>query len=93
MAIQSDKMRNFIKIAEKTELLEEVEILPDVPIVLENDNKPIIEDLHQVVFKLSSYRELNENQNYALGIEEGLSLAAEMINRIIEKYEQVDSDE
>ena len=46
----------------------------------------LMEDLGDVIFKLKSYRELDGSQDYALGVEEGLQLAADMLARLLEAH-------
>lgn len=46
----------------------------------------LMEDLGDVIFKLKSYRELDGSQDYALGVEEGLQLAADMLARLVEAH-------
>ena len=90
MARHLDEMQSYIKIAESIGLPDDVVLSDDLqpPEELIDPYSNLVEDLHDIVFKLKSYREINEDQNYALGIEEGLSLAAEMISRLLEKQNQ-----
>jgi hypothetical protein len=91
MARHLDEMQSYIRIAEGIEPTEEEIVVPDdlnLPAI--DQYGRLLEDVKAIVFKLKSYRELNEDQNYALGIEEGLSLAAEMLIRLIEKQYQAD---
>ncbi len=90
MAKHLDEMQSYIRIAEGVKPIEAITV-PDEPILPGIDlYAKLLEDLKDTVFKLKSYRELNEDQNYALGIEEGLSLAAEMLIRLIERQDQAD---
>lgn len=58
-------------------------ISADLPL---NQVNVLMEDLGDVIFKLKSYRELDGSQDYALGVEEGLQLAADMLARLIEAH-------
>lgn len=46
----------------------------------------LMEDLGDMIFKLQSYRETGGSEDYALGVEEGLQLAAGMLVRLIESH-------
>lgn len=46
----------------------------------------LLEDLGDVIFKLKSYRETGSSEEYSLGVEEGLQLAADMLTRLIESH-------
>jgi hypothetical protein len=95
MAKHLDEMQSYIRIAENIATTED-EVLSDNPMPVPEEQADdlalLLEDLDNMVFRLKSYRELNENQNYALGIEEGLCLAAEMLLRIMEKYRRANVD-
>jgi hypothetical protein len=95
MAKHLDEMQSYIRIAENITSTEDEVLSGDLTPVVESQADQImylLEDLDNMIFRLKSYRELNENQNYALGIEEGLNLAAEMLARVTEKYRQADVD-
>lgn len=90
MAQYLDEMQDYIRIAGKTVASTGEH---DSPVLQEsatadqmNPTAILCEELSDVVFKLRSYRELSEDQNYALGVEEGLELAAEMISRLLERH-------
>ena len=90
MAKHLDEMQSYIKIAGSCGFQEDEFLSEDIvasPFQTISDNTLIIDELNSLVFKLKSYRELNENQNYALGVEEGFNLAAEMLERVVEKYQ------
>jgi hypothetical protein len=98
MARHLDEMQSYIQIASGAGLLEaEEEIAPEpqprTEAVANTATAKLLESLGDVVFKLRSYTELNEDQSYALGVEEGLSLAAEILDRVIDKYRLADENE
>jgi len=50
----------------------------------------IFEDLHDVVFKLRSYTESEENNDLGFGVELGMQRAAEMIENVMRRYQPED---
>lgn len=46
----------------------------------------LLNELTDLQFRFQSFQELNEDQQYALGVEQGLNKAAEMLGRLLEKY-------
>lgn len=85
-----DEMRDYILIASKPLASDESQSDINPPQLLEENtavnNSFITEELNDLVFKLRSYREISHDQRYAVGVEEGLSLAAEMLTRFIERH-------
>jgi len=57
---------------------------------------PIIEELREVIFKLRSHTENGEgydgeSDEKALGVEEGMMRAADMIENLLRRYEHIDT--
>jgi hypothetical protein len=78
------KMRGLIKLVEYTdysepEFIEEFEETPS------QDNSALIEKLNDLVFKLRSHYE-TEDSDKSLGIELGMSMAAEMLEHVINNF-------
>lgn len=46
----------------------------------------LLEDINDMIFKLRSYGEPDSNLDYARGVEEGLALAANMLERLLERH-------
>lgn len=46
----------------------------------------IVEDVGDTIFKLRSYSESEGSPEYARGVEEGLALAASILERILERH-------
>lgn len=88
MTRQPDDIGRYIRLTESSlvskedadNLFEGIEV-PDlgVPDVL-------LEDVSDMIFKLRSYTESDGSAEYARGIEEGLALAANMLERLLERH-------
>ena len=88
MANHLDEMQKYIRLTETSIYSKQEDILEksiDEDLNM-NEVEPLFEELGNIAFKLSSYIELSENQDYARGKEEGLALAADIINRFIDRY-------
>lgn len=82
-----DEMHRFIRIAESKELpgfeeLEESITLESAP----SQEEILFENLTDMVSKFQNYRETDGSDDYMLGVEEGLALAASMLTRLVESY-------
>ncbi len=65
----------------------EVDLSEDYDFFCNNLNSsPILSDLEDLKFRLSSYSETDGTDEYKLGVEQGLNLAAELLEKIIAKY-------
>ena len=85
---QPDDIRRYIRLTETTALFSEDEdmILESIQ-VPDLDGSPILlEDINDMIFKLRSYSEPDSDLNYARGVEEGLALAADMLERLLERH-------
>lgn len=81
-------MHQYIRLVETNPVQDEDDrlvesISADLPL---NEVNVLMEDLGDVIFKLKSYRELDGSEDYALGVEEGLQLAADMLARLLESH-------
>lgn len=86
-----DDMRHYISLSEAsvTPIMEESvqdEFLEEI--VESETPNPILEDINNILFKLQSYRLQEGSEDYADGVEEGLTLAANMLMRLIERHEK-----
>jgi hypothetical protein len=87
MADHLKEMQKYIQLSETKVHLSEDALFESIDEDLNSDvAEPLFEELSDIAFKLRSYTELSENQDYARGKEEGLSLAADMINRFIDRF-------
>jgi hypothetical protein len=87
MADHLKEMQRYIQLSETNVRLSEDLLFDSIDEDLNSDvSEPLFEELGNIAFKLRSYTELSENQDYARGKEEGLSLAADMINRFIDRF-------
>lgn len=83
-----DEMRLFMKVSHEKRLLQEYYI-PDVIAVAELDYKQIlIDELNLIMSKMKCYTENTGTSEYAMGVEVGLSMAAEMIENLINKINE-----
>jgi len=85
MTRQPDDIRRYIRLTESSlvqleEDLDHIEVPDDHPVDL------MLEDINDIVFKFRSYSEADSNADYARGIEEGLALAANMLERLLERH-------
>jgi hypothetical protein len=90
MALYLNEMQNFIKLASNSnfssEVKEEEVITESVQPLIPTYSKVLVEDIKDAVFRMQSFREDSVDQNYALGVENGLALAADMITKVIERF-------
>ena len=88
MTRQPDDIRRYIRLTESSlvseadadSLYEGIEI-PDL-----DTTDTLLEDVSDMIFKLRSYSESDSSPEYARGIEEGLALAANMLERLLERH-------
>ena len=86
MSQPADDMKRFLDVysnvfAPKSVQLEPVEFEDPQQQTVQID----LEDIQDLMFKLRNYRETSLRKDYALGVEQGLNLAADMLERLIEK--------
>jgi hypothetical protein len=83
-----DDIRRYIRLTENTAVSPEDEdvILESIQVPGLDDSTPLLEDVSDMIFKLRSYSEPDETLDYARGVEEGLALAANMLERLLERH-------
>jgi hypothetical protein len=88
ISMTHDDMSHYIRLVENTARDEDAILVEDISedLRLDLDSGMLMEDLGDVMFKMQSYRENRGSQEYALGVEEGLLLASDMLQRIIERH-------
>jgi hypothetical protein len=83
------EMRDYMRLAESmyedTTPVAPVEP-PPIVVVQEDRAEELLQELADLQFKLESYTELNEDQQYAMGVEQGYVRAADMLGRLLQKY-------
>ena len=84
---QPDDIIRYIRLTENAALSVEDDSIFEGIVVPDIDTSTyLIEDVNDMIFKLRSYSEQDSNLDYARGVEEGLALAANMLDRLIERY-------
>lgn len=84
-----DDIGRYIRLTENTamSLVDEDMILEESIRVPGVDVPPLLlEDVNDMIFKLRSYSEPDGDLSYARGVEEGLALAANMLERLLERH-------
>lgn len=81
-------IHRYRNLFEEGQSLDDDIIVESISVDLQNEDQISLlkEDLGDVIFKLKSYRETSNSEEYALGVEEGLQLAADMLSRLLEAY-------
>ena len=85
---QPDDIRRYIRLTEATAMFSEDEdmILESIQVPDLDGSPVLLEDIKDMIFKLRSYSEPDGDLNYARGVEEGLALAADMLERLLERH-------
>lgn len=87
MDSQPDDIRRYFRLTESTTVSLEDDMILETIEVPDLDESPyLLEDVNDMIFKLRSYSEPDGNLDYARGVEEGLALAADMLERLLERY-------
>ena len=90
---QPDDIGRYIRLTESSTMSETDEVLSEGILVTEIDpSEFLLEDVNDMIFKLRSYSEPDGNLDYARGVEEGLALAANMMERLIERYSGISKE-
>ena len=90
---QPDDIGRYIRLTESSTMSETDEVLSEGILVTEIDpSEFLLEDVNDMIFKLRSYSESDGNLDYARGVEEGLALAANMMERLIERYSGISKE-
>jgi hypothetical protein len=83
-----DDIRRYIRLTENSAMsvdddstIMEAIYVPDM-----DGSSLLLDDINDMIFKLRSYGEPDGNLDYARGVEEGLALAAEMLERLLESH-------
>lgn len=87
MSGQPDDIRRYIRLTESSAVSQEGDTLFE-GIEIPDLNAPdlVIEEIEEMVFKLRSYSENEGSPDYIRGVEEGLALAANMLERLLESH-------
>lgn len=82
------EMRTFMLLSEDAvQVRQPVRTIEETVTPVQVDiTEELLSELNDLQFRFQSFQELNEDQQYALGVEQGLSKAAEMLGRLLEKY-------
>ncbi len=90
-----DDMRQYIRLTESAPSSTEVDAIFHLDEIVEQiqleDRTLMLEDVSDMIFKLRSYSERDGSDDYMQGVEEGLSLAANMLERLVERYNGLSS--
>lgn len=83
-----DDIRRYIRLTESSSVSDVTEDMTyeGIHVVDVDTSSLLLEDLNDIVFKLRSYGEPDGNLDYARGVEEGLALAANMLERLLERH-------
>lgn len=92
MERHADDLNRYIILTERATFSDEEDLMDSIIIPDIDPQETLLEDINDMVFKLRSYCESDENEDYARGVEEGFALAAEMLERIIERYSYISKE-
>jgi len=82
-----DDIGRYFRLTESASMSLEDDIMLEGIEVADLDTPQLLkEDVNDMIFKLRSYSEPDGNADYARGVEEGLALAANMLERLMERY-------
>jgi len=88
MTHQPDDIRRYIRLTEASFMSKDGEdvILEGIEVPDLDTTGILKEDIGDMIFKLRSYSESDTSADYARGVEEGLALAANMLERLLERH-------
>lgn len=88
MTHQTDDIRRYIILTESSRVSqnEEDAMLENIEIPNLDVSGPLLEDVSDMIFKFRSYGEPDGTAEYKRGVEEGLALAANMLQRLLERH-------
>jgi len=88
MTGQPDDIRRYVRLTESTLLSsDEADTLFEGIEIPHLDTSDLLhEDVNDMIFKFRSYSEADTDPSYARGVEEGLALAADMLERLLERH-------
>jgi len=84
-----DDIRRYIRLTESSAMstVEEDMTYSDIHVPDVDITPPqLLEDINDMLFKFRSYSEPDGDLDYARGVEEGLALAANMLERLLERH-------
>ena len=83
-----DDIRRYIRLTESSAMstVDEDMTIEGIHVADVDVPHQLLEDINDMVFKLRSYGEPDSNLDYARGVEEGLALAANMLERLLERH-------
>lgn len=83
-----DDIRRYIRLTESTDVsaIDDNMLIEGIQVADLDTSDLLLEDISDMVFKLRSYSEPDGDLNYARGVEEGLALAANMLERLLERH-------
>lgn len=89
-----DDIRRYIRLTDNTDRSDiGNELLENLRIPSMINPELLLEDVNDIIFRFRSYNERDGSEDYAQGVEEGLSLAAQMLERLLERYSSNLKDE
>lgn len=88
MIHQPDDIRKYIMLTESSlGQLDQDADLDGIEVADLNESTDLLmEDVNDMIFKFRSYSEADGSADYAKGVEEGLALAANMLERLLERH-------
>jgi len=88
MVSHPDDIARYIRLTESSSLSSDNQPMPydEIQVVTLDESSLLVEDINDMIFKLRSYGETDSNLDYARGVEEGLALAANMLDRLLERH-------
>lgn len=88
MVSHPDDIRRYIRLTEASAVstVDEDMTYEGIQVVDVDTSSLLLEDINDMIFKLRSYGEPDSNLDYARGVEEGLALAANMLERLLERH-------
>lgn len=88
MVSHPDDIRRYIRLTEASTVstVDEDMTYEGIQVADLDTSSLLLEDINDMIFKLRSYGEPDSNLDYARGVEEGLALAANMLERLLERH-------
>jgi hypothetical protein len=95
-SVYTEQMKAFIHIVSEYGVLVESEGQYSDPQILtesvsNNPNNPFLAECRDIIFKLRSFMESESEGDHALGVEEGMARAADMLENLVARYEKGDN--
>lgn len=86
MTSQPDDIRRYIRLTEASVSQDDDALFEGIEVADFDTSDLLVEELNEIIFKLRSYSENEANPDYARGVEEGLALAANMLESLLERH-------